>query len=615
MAEMKWWQSAVFYQIYPRSFADGNGDGIGDLKGMTARLDYLKDLGVDALWLSPHYPSPMADCGYDISSYVDVAPEYGSLDDFRCFLDEAHRRGMRVVLDLVLNHTSDQHPWFLESRSSRDNPKRDWYIWRDGNDGSPPNNWYSAFGGPAWQWDETTRSYYYHFFFKEQPDLNWRNPQVKQAMWDVVRFWLGMGVDGFRLDAIGTIYEEEGLPDQQAGLTLDEVYRLKRLASTPQEQALALEKDEQLFRHQHDLPGMHELMRELRAVVDEYDDRVLIGETDEIAYYGNGRDELHLVFNFPLMHTGRITPAWVRANQTLRLGQLPPGAWPCNTLGNHDSPRLVSRYRDGIPDGALARLALAAILTLQGTPFLYNGDEIGMTDFPLSDLSQFKDLLGVWAYHMEIDVLSVSPPEALAYANHLGRDKCRTPLQWANRPNGGFSPKGVATWLPVNPNFAEGVNVADQAENADSLLNFYRQMLRVRKNTPALIAGDYRPLAPEVEGTLAFLRSDPESGQTCLVILNMIDQAATLQLDLTPRSARRIFSNRVRAKETDDVARLTVAPYEIYIGELKADKFDIHFSRFFKHLLFFHKYHILLIYISKLTYKIPRQHIFHLLIS
>ncbi|MCI0579696.1 MAG: alpha-glucosidase, partial [Chloroflexi bacterium] len=510
MKKLAWWQTAVFYQIYPRSFADGNGDGIGDFQGMIARLDYLQELGIDALWLSPFYPSPQFDCGYDIADYTGVAPEYGTLDDFKEFLEGAHRRGIRVILDLVLNHTSDQHTWFQESRSSRDNARRDWYVWQDGRQGGPPNNWHAVFSDSAWEYDPATDQYYYHFFFKEQPDLNWRNPQVKQAMFDAARFWLDLGVDGFRLDAIGTIFEDPALTDHTAALTQRELFRASQAAQSevPDKETAAYlaEQWRRVFQQQIDRPGVHELMQELRALADEYDDRVLVGETDEISYYGDGQNELHLVFNFPLMRTPRLTPAWVRANQQERLAALPPGAWPCNTLGNHDSPRLYSRYGDGQNNEALARLHLALMLALPGTPFLYNGEEIGMSDWALAEIGQFRDNLAVWMYRVATTEFGVPAAEALAITNNSGRDKCRTPMQWANAANAGFSPAGVQTWLPVNPNYAQGINLADQLDDPASLLNFYRRLLRLRRQTPALIAGDYQPLHETAVDYLAFLR-------------------------------------------------------------------------------------------------------------
>ncbi len=573
MTHLKWWQTAAFYQIYPRSFADGNGDGIGDFPGMIDRLDYLQSLGIDAVWLSPHFPSPNADCGYDVSDYTGVAPEYGTPDDFRRFLDGAHRRGIRVILDLVLNHTSEEHPWFIESRSSRDNPKRDWYVWRDpAPDGGPPNNWYSAFGGSAWELDPATGQYYYHFFFKEQPDLNWHNPAVKQAMWQAVRFWLDMGVDGFRLDAIGTIFEDPAYPPQTAQLSQLDMLRAWRENRSPEEQQALMAEFTRMFQCQVGQPGIHELMRDLRAVLDEYPgDRVLIGEDDDPAYYGNGDDELHLVFNFPLMRTDRITPAWVRANQAERLSKLPPGAWPCNTLGNHDSARLISAFGDGRHNDGWARVLAALVLTLRGTPVLYNGEEIGMTDLILERFDQLRDNQAVNLYRLAVSD-GIPPEQAMAMAARMTRDRCRTPLQWANAPNAGFSPAGVAPWLPVNPNYAAGVNVADQEDDPASLLNFYRRLLRVRRATPALLGGEYVPLHPNAEDYLAFLRRD--SRQTCLVVLNMSPRVQIINLADAPIAAdvaECLFdgADLRAAGRRDDVSQLALPSFGVYIGRLQ----------------------------------------------
>jgi alpha-glucosidase len=571
LSRLKWWQEAVFYQIYPRSFADGNGDGIGDFAGMIERLDYLQDLGISAVWLSPHYPSSLFDYGYDVADYTGVAPEYGTLDDFRRFLDGAHRRGIRLILDLVLNHTSHLHPWFVASRASRDNPKRDWYVWRDGQGKDPPNNWYSAFGGPAWEYDANTGQYYYHFFLKEQPDLNWRNPEVKQAMWQAVRFWLDLGVDGFRLDAIDTIFEDPALPDHDAGMTQIALHQALQTVSSQEEREKLAQQSKAMFQHQVGQPGLHELMKELRALVDEYPGRVLVGESDEIAYYGDGQDELHLVFNFPLMRTERLTPAWVRANQEQRLEALPPGAWPCNTLGNHDVSRVYSGYGDGENDQALARLSLALMLTLRGTPFLYNGEEIGMTDLLLEDVNQFRDTPLVRMYHTALNELEMPPEEALPIIARSSRDRCRTPLQWANAPNAGFCPAGVSTWLPVNPNYTQGVNVAEQLTDPTSLLHFYRRLLRLRKQTPALVAGDYASLHDDAGDYFAFLRHSRADKQVCLVVLNMSDQAHTLDFNLQADTVRTLFSSYARAGDSDSLYRLAIAPFEVYIGELNIE--------------------------------------------
>ncbi len=566
LENLKWWQQAVFYQIYPRSFADGNGDGIGDFKGMIDRLDYLKSLGIDALWLSPHYPSPQFDCGYDIADYQAVNPEYGSLDDFKQFLAGAHQRGLRVILDLVLNHTSDQHPWFIESRSSRDNPKRDWYIWRDGKKSGPPNNWYSTFGGLAWELDDITGQYYYHYFFKEQPDLNWRNPEVKKAMWDAVRFWLDLGVDGFRLDAIGTIFEDSALPDHHSKDSLFDLYR--EALSNPDQMAQMEDKFKAIFQYQNDLPEVHDLMRELRALVDSYPDRMLIGETDEISYYGQAGDELNLVFNFPLMNTRRLTPGHVLANQKTRLAALPPFAWPCNTLGNHDSPRVKSRYGDGKNNDAQARVWLALMLTLRGTPFLYNGEEIGMTNLLLGNVSWLRDNVAAFIYKAGMQELGLPAEQAAAMAASNSRDVCRTPMQWANRPNAGFSPDGVKTWLPVNPNFSEGINVADQEKNSGSLLNFYRNMIQLRKQTPALKDGDYLPISSDDLDYLVFLRQSASVDQKCLVILNFSEQKHLLNLGLKVSKVRCLYSSQINKNTISQLSKLEIEPFGIYIGEL-----------------------------------------------
>lgn len=526
MAEQaQWWKKAVFYQIYPRSFADGNGDGMGDFYGMVERLDTLKDLGVDAIWLSPHYPSPFVDCGYDISDYEDAAPEYGGMPQFKRFLEEVHKRGMYLILDLVLNHTSDQHRWFIESRSSKENPKRDWYIWHKGKGDLPPNNWFSTFGGSAWELDPITNEYYYHFFYKEQPDLNWNNPQVKDAMFNMVRFWLELGVDGFRLDAIGTIYEDETYPDQPVQATLEEMYRRERLAKTPEGHAAVMKDYEAMFQYQHDQPGVHELMKELRQVVNEYENRVMVGETDDIAFYGTGDDELHLNFNFPLMRTNRFTPQHVRANQEERLSGLPNGAWPCNTLGNHDSPRMRSQYGDGVHDEAIARVNLMMLLTLKGTPFLYNGEEFGMSNVHIHSLKDFVDPIGITYYHLEKDLMGTDEETAIRVAAEHSRDKGRNPLQWSSAPNGGFCPAEVKPWLPMNPDFADGVNYKDEVRHQDSTWNYYRSLIAWRKKSTALMLGEQQFIETGNDALLGYTRS--QGAEVCLVLLNMGDAALT----------------------------------------------------------------------------------------
>lgn len=568
MTSLKWWQTAVFYQIYPRSFADGNGDGIGDFKGITEKLDYLVNLGVDALWLSPHFPSPNWDCGYDISDYYNVAPEYGTLDDFKHFLNEAHKRNLRVILDLVLNHTSDEHPWFLESKSRRDNPKADWYVWAD----TPPNNWQSCFDGDAWTYAPERDQYYYHYFMKQQPDLNWRNPEVKQAMWGAVRFWLDLGVDGYRLDAIGTIFEDPNLTPHTVPMNLAELRRFSELAKTDEEKKLKDQYWHDMFKNQWGQPGIHELMKELRAILDEYDgDRMLVGEDDNIDYMGNGEDELHLVFNFPLANTNRITPSHIRSNQKeriARLQQLPKGGWACNTLGNHDRSRIYSCYGDKLHDAELARLNAALVLTLQGTPFLYNGEEIGMTDYMLTDISQVKDTMGSWYYHTIVTEMGVHPEEAMLRTAEMTRDKNRTPMQWSNKPNAGFSPESVETWLPINPNYKEGINVYEQEQNPNSLLNFYKHLLKVRHESPALKEGGYTPLHEAAQEYFAFLRTG--KSQTVLAILNYSEKRLDLDFskELQVKKLRTLFTSGVRSHAEHTTEKLIIAPFEVFVAEV-----------------------------------------------
>ena len=518
---MKWWQSAVFYQIYPRSFADGNGDGIGDFIGITQKLDYLKDLGVDGIWLSPHFPSPQFDCGYDVSDYTGVAPEYGTLEDFKTFLDAAHARGIRVILDLVLNHTSHLHPWFIESRSSRDNPKRDWYIWRDGKNGGPPNNWNSCFDGDAWEYDPKTGQYYYHYFLKQQPDLNWRNPAGQAGhvgrgalLAAHGRGRLPPGRHRHHLRARRPAQPHLRLqpgPTAQDWSTICTSITITRRCATCGTRPSSCRWSQ---------PGLHELMKELRAVMDEFPgDRMLVGEDDDIAYHGNGHDELHMVFNFPLMRRLPFSPIAVQKNQAERLGQLAKiDGWPCNTLGNHDTGHFITRF-DPAEAEAQARVHTAAMLTLRGTPFIYDGDEIGMTHLMLEKVEDIRDVIANWVYDTDLNVYGMSPAEAMEHAVHTTRDKGRTPMQWANAPQGGFCPAGVKPWLPVNPNYAEGINVADQDKDPASLLNFHRQMLRLRRSIPALVEGEQIPVKPRSRDTLAFLRKTRT--QTVLVLLHL----------------------------------------------------------------------------------------------
>jgi alpha-glucosidase len=487
--DQPWWQTGVVYQIYPRSFQDTNGDGIGDLPGIISRLYHLVSLGVDALWISPIYPSPMADFGYDISDYCFVHPIFGSLADFDQLVAAAHDCGLKLILDFVPNHTSDQHPWFQESRSSRTNAKRDWYIWRDARlDGSPPTNWLSEFGGPGWTWDEATGQYYYHAYLKEQPDLNWRNLGARQAMLEVLRFWFERGVDGFRVDAIHHLFEDEQLRDNP-------INKDWREGMSPSRRLIRA--------HTMDQPEVHEAIAAMRRVADTFEDRVMIGEAylpiDRLmAYYGLDLTGFHLPFNFHLLSTP-WHPIAVAALIEAYEAALPPGAWPNWVLGNHDRSRLASRL--GLRQ---ARVAAMLLLTLRGTPTIYQGEEIGMTDVRIPP-ERVQD-----------------PWERNVPGLGLGRDPERTPMQWESGVNAGFSL--AKPWLPIAPD-AGMVNVAAQATDPASILSLYQTLIRLRRAEPALSIGDYRPGRAD-EGVLTYERH--HEGRRLMVALNMSGEARSL---------------------------------------------------------------------------------------
>ena len=572
MSDRPWWQSAVFYQIYPRSFADSNGDGIGDLPGIVDRLDHLSWLGVNAVWLSPHYPSPQFDCGYDVANYTEVNPEYGTMEDFRRLLEGLHRRGMRLILDLVLNHTSDQHPWFQESRSGRDNPKRDWYIWRDGRGDGPPNSWESTFGGPAWELDPASGQYYYHFFFRQQPDLNWRNPAVQRAVFDAVRFWLDMGVDGFRLDAPGTLFEVEDLRESSVRESLLELYWQLEFGPSDAEKKSARRRLEEKFRFQEGQPEVHRVLRDLRTLVDEYPERYLVGETSDIKYYGDGKNELHSVFNFGLLDMPYLSTQETQRLLSARLPRLPEGAWEANTLSNHDVSRSCSHFAGADHAAEWTRLAAALTLTLRGAPFVYYGEEIGMQDWPMADAAQFRDMLSVWVFDTVREHLGMGEAQALQVANLKGRDKCRTPMQWSPGPNAGFSAAGSTPWLPVHPNHAEGVNVQQQTGDTGSLLHYYRRLISLRAMTPALLLGKLALLDDTAYDCLAYMRRFER--QTVLVALNLSGDRKPALLQRVKRwvshvRVRCLFSTRERMGSAETLAGLGLSPYEVYVGELE----------------------------------------------
>ena len=482
-----WWECGTIYQIYPRSFQDSDGDGVGDLKGIEQRLDYLAELGVDAIWLSPIFPSPMADFGYDVADYIGIDPLFGTLADFDQLLAAAHWRGLKLLLDFVPNHSSDQHPWFVESRSSRDNPKRDWYIWRDAAaDGGPPNNWISDFGGSAWEWDETTGQYYLHAFLKDQPDLNWRNSEVQAAMLDNMRFWFDRGVDGFRIDVLWHMVKAEALPDNppnpdyRAGM--GEMHQLLQLHSTDQ-------------------PEVHEIAAEMRRIADGYGDRALIGEIylpieRLMPYYGARLDGVHLPFNFQL-----IDARW-NARELAQViidyeAALPTGGWPNWVLGNHDRPRIAAKLGE-----AQARVAAMLLLTLRGTPTIYYGDEIG-----------------IGAVEIPAD-RTRDPRELREPGIGLGRDPVRTPMAWDDSPNAGFSPGDP--WLPLHEDLKTR-NVASEQRDPASMLSLHRDLLALRRAEPALSIGSIGNI--EASGhVLAYQREKGPSRLQVALNLSATDQ-------------------------------------------------------------------------------------------
>ena len=514
MSESVWWKNGIVYQIYPRSFQDSNGDGIGDLEGIRSRLDYLVRLGVDAIWLSPFYPSPMADFGYDIADYCDVDPMFGSLANFDALLADAHGRNLKVVVDLVPNHTSDRHPWFVESRSSRTSPKRDWYLWRDpGPDGGPPNNWLSSFGGSGWTFDQATGQYYYHAFLEEQPDLNWRHPEVRAAMYDVMRFWLRRGVDGFRVDVIYHLVKDDQFRDNPAN----------RLMTATEQSSHAV-----IPVYTTDRPEVQEVIAEMRRVTEEFGNggsqRVLIGEIylplhRLVAYYGRSGTGMlggvQLPFNFQL-----LSARWeARAIERIVIeyeSALPEGAWPNWVLGNHDKPRIASRV--GVEQ---ARLAALLLLTLRGTPTMYYGDEIGMLDVPIP-ADEVRD-----------------PFEKNEPGKGVGRDPERTPMQWNDSINAGFTTGNP--WLRLAEDYREQ-NVAALEGDPRSILTFYKRLIALRRQHPALTEGAWEHI--EAGGDVfAFARTFRD--QRVVVAVNFGAEHAPITRAIVPPYARVLLSTRL----------------------------------------------------------------------
>jgi alpha-glucosidase len=526
-----WWESAVFYQIYPWSFQDSNGDGIGDLRGIASRLDYLRDgtpasLGVDAIWLSPIYPSPMKDFGYDVSDYCNVDPRFGTLADFDSLLHEAHRRGLRVIMDLVLNHTSDQHPWFTESRWARHSPKADWYCWADGRSFlRRPSNWNARFGGSSWTWDPTRRQYYLHSFLKEQPDLNWQHKPVREAMWNVVRFWLDRGVDGFRLDAINWLGKDLRWPNNP--------FRFGLRGYTRQE-----------HRYDRDQPVTHEIMQELRQLLSAYPDVVLIGEAaadtpgGPAAFYGRGDDELHLVFDFRLMKSPwRVEP--FRRFLSDHVPAIPKGGWGTVVFSNHDQPRHIDRYGKEGHAEAKARAAALLLFTLPGTPFIYYGEELGIRNANL----RYRELR--------------DPYTKRFWPFRPGRDPARTPMQWDGSPQAGFTTG--RPWLPVALNYPDH-NVERDGRDPRSLLSFYKRLIALRRASSALTRGAVSPVNVDASDCLVYERiaqATEREAERLLIMVNFSTREIALTFPGRVPHGRILLSTDPALTDTGPLPPLT----------------------------------------------------------
>src|SRR6266496_662295 len=528
----EWWQHAVFYEIYPRSFADSNNDGVGDLEGITSKMGYLHDLGVDAIWITPCFPSPQVDFGYDVADYENIDPMYGTLADFDRMVKEGRKNGVHIILDFVMNHTSDQHAWFKDSESSRTAPHRDWYIWRDGRGpNQSPNNWVALFGGPAWKFDEKTGQYYYHFFYPQQPDLNWRNPAVEKAMFDVTRWWYRRGVSGFRLDAVDTLFEDPDLRDNPVTGGINPY-------GDPYEEKKYTTK----------LPEVHDALRGLRKVTDEYNG-ALIGETwtanigELNKYYGEGNNELQMPMDFLFTTVNKLSPAEFR-KQIAAVDSA--SGWPTFVISNHDIVRSYDRYGDGQHNDQIAKLMAGLYLTLRGTPIMYYGEEIGMKTTPPTRKEDVRDPIGRTGWPKE-----------------KGRDGERTPMQWEEGVNAGFS--AVAPWLPV-PRTAQTHNVADETKDADSVLAFYKKLLKVRHTNQALLDGSYGPLNENDPSVLSYLRVYKDQG--VLVALNMsaTEQRVKFELNKSGFSSAQPLVATGKSAATGDV--VTLEPYGVFIGQL-----------------------------------------------
>ena len=554
--EPKWWKEAIVYQVYPRSFKDSNGDGIGDLRGITSKLDYLQKLGVNVIWLSPHFDSPNVDGGYDIRDYRKVMTEFGTMTDFDTLIAGIKQRNMRLIIDLVVNHTSDENKWFVESRSSKTNPYRDFYIWRPGHtapDGTrtPPNNYPSYFSGSAWTLDPKTNEYYLHYFAVKQPDLNWENPKVREEVFSIVRFWLDKGVDGFRMDVIPLLSKPTGMPDLTPA----------QLENPPNAYANG--------------PHLTEYLQEMnREVLSEYD-TITVGEATGTtlaqtnSLVDDRRHELNMIFNFDaaqLRHPDFGPPQFgpwslpaLKAIYDSHATVLSKHDWDTVFLSNHDSPRVVSTFGNDSPAMRVssAKLLETMILTLRGTPFLYEGDELGMTNYPFKDLSDYNDIAVKNAYKEEVETGKVSAASFLAEQAEFTRDNARTPMQWDSSPEAGFT-TGTHPWLAVNPNYKE-INAAQEESDPASVLNYVRALIKLRSSALAFVYGDYQDLDPQNEKIYTYTRT--LGTEKYLVIENFSSSLVTYTLPNGLKAANLLLSNIPRSREAN-VSTLNLAPWE-----------------------------------------------------
>ncbi|MDI3548503.1 MAG: oligo,6-glucosidase [Halanaerobiales bacterium] len=557
--ERKWWKEGVVYQIYPRSFYDSNGDGIGDLQGIIRKLDYLKKLGVNIIWLSPVYSSPNDDNGYDISNYRQIMAEFGTMQDMERLIAEMHKRGMKIIMDLVVNHTSDEHPWFIESRSSRDNPYRDYYIWRKGKDDQPPNNWGSRFGGSAWEYDQTTGEYYLHLFSRKQPDLNWENPRVREEVYDMMRWWLDKGIDGFRMDVINMISKVKGLPDG----------RIKK--------GEKYSKDDSYYING---PRVHEYLQEMNKRVLSHYDIMTVGETPgvtpEIArkYVDFDRNELNMLFHFELMEIDRQSTKWkprkwrlteLKEIFTKWYEGLKEKGWNSLYMSNHDQPRMVSRFGDDRKYRVESAKMLATLLhTLPGTPYIYQGEEIGMTNVAFETIADYRDIETL-NWYREKKKEGVPEEKIMAAIHRTSRDNARTPVQWDDSPNAGFT--GGVPWIKVNPNYKE-INVSRALKDPDSIFYYYRKLIKLRKENPVIVYGDYKLILAEDENIYAYLRR--LENDSLLVILNFFTRPARFHLpeDIEYGDKELLISN-YPVEKNEGIREIPLRPYEARIYRLK----------------------------------------------